>query len=134
MMKTYWDWSCIYLDRKEQWMKHFLQNIHFGIQDTCSRKFLLVKALLNSFFDIICSYTIENFFNTLHVLKSLEMNFQVRKQDRIIWSWKSGENGRCCTCTILCFTKKHFLEKNIKIGFIIFLNLLLTYLSSSLDF
>ena len=45
-------------------------------------------------------------FNVLHIRKSylLRWILHFRKQEKVVQS-RLSENGKCCTCTILCFAK-----------------------------
>ena len=58
-------WNCIYQDRNEQWMKHFLENSPLDMHYTYSIEFFIGRS----------SSKIP--FNVLHDLKSLEMNLSV---------------------------------------------------------
>ena len=93
-----------------EWSIHFAQNNHHRSQETYFNEFSLGRSITSMFLFNLGCYSSFNIFNFI--------NFYPKDKSSISETGKKsygaffGEYGGCCSCIILCFTKK-LLNKKI---------------------
>ena len=120
MFKKYWDWSCIYLDRNEQWIKiDFLQNNPLDIQHTylknlwnsslnmawiCAIVFLL---MFSKFFKSLAPELISSLGNKKKSLWVISDRYIQCKENGISHLSSNPDQGCLHSTSHKCFWKRH---------------------------
>ena len=90
----------------------FFMIVHLAFSKLSPMSFLLFKVPLKLLYWYVMKLhctTIFLFMSSPSTYLIVELNFQFWIQEKL--TQRSRENGRCCTCSVLCFTQKYSFQK-----------------------